>query len=88
MLVHGVTWNSDSPALKFHDGGEFTDVALARGCALGLRVLPELWCLGHTKVQRPGEHTHVPRRSGSPAERGPQCGACLGGRKAPCEHLG
>lgn len=52
-------------------------MALARGSALGLRVLPGLWCLGHTKVHGPGDRTHVPCRSGSPAERGKQCGACF-----------
>lgn len=77
MLVHGVSWNSDSPALRFQDCTESTDVALAQGSALGLRVLPGLWCLGHTKVHGPGDRTHVPCRSGSPAERGTQCGACF-----------
>ncbi|MCP2047717.1 UNVERIFIED_ORG: hypothetical protein J3D58_001789 [Paenarthrobacter nicotinovorans] len=56
---------------------EFTDVALARGSALGLRVFPGLWCLGHTKVHGPGDRTHVPCGSGSRAERGKQCGTCF-----------
>ncbi|WP_346347147.1 DUF2797 domain-containing protein [Arthrobacter sp. StoSoilB5] len=78
MLVHGVAWDSSSPALRlFSPDGEFTGVALAQGLTLGLRVLPGVWCLGHTKVHGPGERTHVPCRSGSPAERGKQCGACF-----------
>ncbi|WP_026546321.1 DUF2797 domain-containing protein [Paenarthrobacter nicotinovorans] len=78
MLVHGVAWDSPSPALRlFAPAGEFTDVALARGSALGLRVFPGLWCLGHTKVHGPGDRTHVPCRASSPAERGKQCGACF-----------
>ncbi|MGO4144096.1 DUF2797 domain-containing protein [Paenarthrobacter sp. YAF11_1] len=78
MLVHGVVWDSSSPALKlFAPDGEFSEIALARGSALGLRVIPGLWCLGHTKVHGPGDRTHVPCRSSSPAERGKQCGACL-----------
>jgi hypothetical protein len=78
MLVHGVAWDSSSPSLRiFTPDAEFTDVALAQGSALGLRVIPGLWCLGHTKVHGPGDRTHVPCRSGSPAERGKQCGACF-----------
>lgn len=78
MLVHGVAWDSSSPSLRiFTPDEEFVDMALARGSALGLRVLPGLWCLGHTKVHGPGDRTHVPCRSGSPAERGKQCGACF-----------
>ncbi|MFE4198304.1 DUF2797 domain-containing protein [Paenarthrobacter sp. NPDC056912] len=78
MLVHGVVWDSSSPALRmFSPDAEFTDIALAQGSALGLRVIPGLWCLGHTKVHGPGDRTHVPCRSGSPAERGKQCGACF-----------
>ncbi|MGF6833264.1 hypothetical protein QF015_001433 [Paenarthrobacter sp. TE4293] len=78
MLVHGVVWDSPSPALRFRQAdGEFTDIALARGSALGLRVVPGLWCLGHTKVHGPGDRTHVPCRGNSPAERGKQCGACF-----------
>ncbi|MFJ6453586.1 DUF2797 domain-containing protein [Paenarthrobacter sp. NPDC091669] len=78
MLVHGVVWDSASPALRlFSPDAEFTDIALARGSALGLRVIPGLWCLGHTKVHGPGDRTHVPCRGSSPAERGKQCGACF-----------
>ncbi|MFK0006751.1 DUF2797 domain-containing protein [Paenarthrobacter sp. NPDC090520] len=78
MLVHGVVWDSSSPALRLHTpAGEFTDVALAQGSSLGLRVIAGLWCLGHVKVHGPGERTHVPCRSSSPAERGKQCGACF-----------
>ncbi|MFJ5954665.1 DUF2797 domain-containing protein [Paenarthrobacter sp. NPDC092416] len=78
MLVHGVVWDSSSPALRLlSPDAEFTDVALARGSSLGLRVVPGMWCLGHTKVHGPGDRTHVPCRSGSPAERGKQCGACF-----------
>ncbi|MDI2034616.1 DUF2797 domain-containing protein [Paenarthrobacter nitroguajacolicus] len=78
MLVHGVVWDSSSPALRmFSPDAEFTDIALARGSALGLRVIPGLWCLGHTKVHGPGNRTHVPCRSSSPAERGKQCGTCF-----------
>ncbi|TVU65605.1 DUF2797 domain-containing protein [Paenarthrobacter nitroguajacolicus] len=78
MLVHGVVWDSSSPALRmFSPDTEFSDIALAQGTALGLRVIPGLWCLGHTKVHGPGNRTHVPCRSGSPAERGKQCGACF-----------
>ncbi len=78
MLVHGVVWDSASPALRlFSPDAEFTDIALARGSALGLRVIPGLWCLGHTKVHGPGDRTHVPCRGRSPAERGKQCGACF-----------
>ncbi|MGR0158994.1 DUF2797 domain-containing protein [Paenarthrobacter nitroguajacolicus] len=78
MLVHGVAWDSSSPSLRmFTPDSEFTDVALAQGSALGLRVIPGLWCLGHTKVHGPGDRTHVPCRSSSPAERGKQCGACF-----------
>lgn len=78
MLVQGVAWDSSSPSLRiFTPDEEFADMALARGSALGLRVLPGLWCLGHTKVHGPGDRTHVPCRSGSPAERGKQCGACF-----------
>ncbi|VXC70210.1 conserved hypothetical protein [Arthrobacter sp. 9V] len=78
MLVHGVAWDSPSPTLRlFTADSEFTDVALAQGSALGLRVIPGLWCLGHTKVHGPGDRTHVPCRSGSAAERGKQCGACF-----------
>lgn len=61
----------------FSPDTEFSDIALAQGTALGLRVIPGLWCLGHTKVHGPGNRTHVPCRSGSPAERGKQCGACF-----------
>ena len=78
MLAHGVVWDSASPALRlFSPDAEFTDIALARGSALGLRVIPGLWCLGHTKVHGPGDRTHVPCRGSSPAERGKQCGACF-----------
>ncbi|QSZ49756.1 DUF2797 domain-containing protein [Arthrobacter sp. D5-1] len=78
MLVHGVVWDSTSPALRlFAPDGEFSDIALGRGSALGLRVIPGLWCLGHTKVHGPGDRTHVPCRSSAPAERGKQCGACF-----------
>ena len=78
MLVHGIAWDSSSPALRLlSPDGEFTDVALAPGSTLGLRVMPGVWCLGHTKVHGPGNRTHVPCRSGSPAERGKQCGACF-----------
>lgn len=78
MLVQGVAWDSSSPSLRiFTPDEEFVDMALARGSALGLRVLPGLWCLGHTKVHGPGDRTHVPCRSGSPAERAKQCGACF-----------
>ncbi|SDX20663.1 Protein of unknown function [Arthrobacter sp. cf158] len=78
MLVHGVVWDSSSPALRmFSPDAGFTDIALAQGSALGLRVIPGLWCLGHTKVHGPGDRTHVPCRSESPAERGKQCGACF-----------
>ncbi|MCP1415031.1 DUF2797 domain-containing protein [Paenarthrobacter sp. A20] len=78
MLVHGVVWDSSSPALRlFSPDAEFTDIALAQGSALGLRVIPGLWCLGHTKVHGPGDRTHVPCRSGSMAERGKQCGTCF-----------
>ncbi|MET3901656.1 DUF2797 domain-containing protein [Paenarthrobacter sp. 4246] len=78
MLVHGVVWDSTSPALRlFAPEGEFSEIALARGSALGLRVVPGLWCLGHTKVHGPGDRTHVPCRGSSPAERGKQCGACF-----------
>ncbi|WP_159706870.1 DUF2797 domain-containing protein [Arthrobacter sp. 18067] len=78
MLVHGVVWDSSSPALRlFSPDAEFTDIALAQGSTLGLRVIPGVWCLGHTKVHGPGDRTHVPCRSGSPAERGKQCGACF-----------
>ena len=78
MLVHGVVWDSSSAALRlWSPESEFTDVALARGSALGLRVSPGLWCLGHSKVHGPGERTHVPCPSGSPAERGKQCGTCF-----------
>lgn len=78
MLVHGIAWDSSSPALRLlRPDGEFTDVALAPGSTLGMRVMPGVWCLGHTKVHGPGNRTHVPCRSGSPAERGKQCGACF-----------
>ncbi|WP_442018752.1 DUF2797 domain-containing protein [Paenarthrobacter sp. 2TAF44] len=78
MLVHGIAWDSSSPALRLlRPDGEFSDVALAPGSTLGLRVMPGVWCLGHTKVHGPGNRTHVPCRSGSPAERGKQCGACF-----------
>ncbi|MCT9869315.1 DUF2797 domain-containing protein [Paenarthrobacter aurescens] len=78
MLVHGVVWDSSSPALRvFPPDAEFTDIALAQGSSLGLRVIPGLWCLGHTKVHGPGDRTHVPCRSGSMAERGKQCGTCF-----------
>ncbi|UXM90628.1 DUF2797 domain-containing protein [Paenarthrobacter sp. JL.01a] len=78
MLVHGVAWDSSSPALRLHTpDGEFTDVALAQGSSLGLRVMPGLWCLGHVKVDGPGDRTHVPCPGSSPAERGKQCGACF-----------
>ncbi|WP_454811154.1 DUF2797 domain-containing protein [Paenarthrobacter nitroguajacolicus] len=78
MLVHGVAWDTSSPSLRmFTPDAEFSDVALVQGSALGLRVIPGLWCLGHTKVHGPGDRTHVPCRSGSPAERGKQCGACF-----------
>lgn len=78
MLVHGVAWDSSSPALRmFTPDAGFAEVALAQGSTLGLRVVPGLWCLGHTKVHGPGDRTHVPCRSGSPAERGKQCGACF-----------
>lgn len=78
MLVHGIAWDSSSPALRLlRPDGEFTDLALAPGSTLGLRVMPGVWCLGHTKVHGPGDRTHVPCRSASPAERGKQCGACF-----------
>ncbi|GAA2847435.1 DUF2797 domain-containing protein [Paenarthrobacter ilicis] len=78
MLVHGVVWDSSSPSLRLLPAdGIFEDITLARGSALGLRVDPGLWCLGHTKVHGPGNRTHVPCRSASPAERGKQCGACF-----------
>ncbi len=78
MLVHGVVWDSPSPALRLHTpAGEFTDIALAQGSSLGLRVTPGLWCLGHVKVHGPGDRTHVPCPKGSPAERGKQCGPCF-----------
>jgi len=78
MLVHGVAWDSAVPALRlWAPQAEFSEVALAQGASLGLRVAPGLWCLGHTKVHGPGERTHVPCPGGSPAERGKQCGACF-----------
>ncbi|WP_309074086.1 DUF2797 domain-containing protein [Paenarthrobacter sp.] len=78
MLIHGVAWDTLSPSLRmFTLDAQFSDVSLAQGSTLGLRVIPGLWCLGHTKVHGPGDRTHVPCRSGSPAERGKQCGACF-----------
>ncbi|MFC8040128.1 DUF2797 domain-containing protein [Paenarthrobacter sp. NPDC057355] len=78
MLVHGVVWDSSSPALRLHTPvGEFTDVALAQGSSLGLRVMPGLWCLGHVKVHGLGDRTHVPCPGSSLAERGKQCGSCF-----------
>ncbi|MDO6144407.1 DUF2797 domain-containing protein [Paenarthrobacter aurescens] len=78
MLVHGVSWDSPSPSLRlFTPDAEFLDVALALGSALGLRVIPGVWCLGHTKVHGPGDRTHIPCPGSSPAERGKQCGACF-----------
>jgi len=78
MLVHGVSWDSSVPVLRLMSPQvEFSEVALAQGASLGLRVAPGLWCLGHTKVHGPGDRTHVPCPGGSPAERGKQCGACF-----------
>lgn len=83
MLVHGVAWNglaSDggTPVLRVEpEPGAFLEQEVGAGTFLGLKVQDGLWCLGHTKVQGPGQRTDVPCPARAPAERGRQCGACF-----------
>ncbi len=82
VLVRGVSWSHDGPALSLTTDDGDARLPLGAGLWLRFRVqsgpdIPARYCLGYSAVQGPTETQHHPCPTGSAAGRGYQCGPCF-----------
>lgn len=81
LLSGGIDWPADAstPRWSLHtlQGGS-ADVVLETGTRCAFSVAPGRWCLGYTAIRTADRWEHVDCPDQAAAERGTQCGPCLG----------